>query len=410
MHRTSRPWPSLVALLLALSASVVPALSGGETANIAHAQTTAASWPMAGANPQRTSWTPEEVTGANLVAEWYRPIEAYISQNVQIIASDGLVFVATSRGLYAFNAATGDVAWRYDTELPLGHSPTVADGVVYFGGYDRKIHALNVQTGAQLWEFAGAGGGFSTSPLVVEGKVIAGNRDGYMYALGAHGAAQQGQVVWRYAVGAPIHQSAAYKDGILYFAGGDNRAYALRASNGALVWRSATLPGEQYQSYWPVIYRDQVVFSGALAYRSGLEPGTRSAALPGLPPDDSYHKVQIHDLWPGVQNQYAEIGPVVASPGAWAHGRTVLDASRVSEYLENNPDGHVNWHKPWRRTYIVLRQTDGTEYTTDVDGDGFREYAPIAYFGSHIRQRLSAAGTGDRRRDLPGCSDRRGCR
>ena len=72
----------------------------------------------------------------------------------------------------------------------------------------------------------------------------------------------------------------------------------------------------------------------------------------------------------------------MSSPGAWAHGRTVLDASRVSEYLEDNPDGHVNWHKPWRRTYIVLSQTDGTEYTTDVDGDGFREYAPIAYFGS----------------------------
>ena len=59
---------------------------------------------------------------------------------------------------------------RFDTELPLGHSPTVADGVVYFGGYDRKIHALNALTGAPLWEFAG-GAGFSTNPLVVEGRV-----------------------------------------------------------------------------------------------------------------------------------------------------------------------------------------------------------------------------------------------
>ena len=31
-------------------------------------------WPMVAANPQRTSWTPEEVRG-NLSVEWYHPIE-----------------------------------------------------------------------------------------------------------------------------------------------------------------------------------------------------------------------------------------------------------------------------------------------------------------------------------------------
>src|SRR3972149_5344486 len=50
-------------------------------------------WPRAAANPQRTSRTPEEVTG-NLHVEWYRPIEAYIPQNVQIIASQGLLFLS----------------------------------------------------------------------------------------------------------------------------------------------------------------------------------------------------------------------------------------------------------------------------------------------------------------------------
>jgi len=34
----------------------------------------AASWPMLAANPERTSWTPEEIRG-NLSVEWYRPIE-----------------------------------------------------------------------------------------------------------------------------------------------------------------------------------------------------------------------------------------------------------------------------------------------------------------------------------------------
>jgi hypothetical protein len=34
-------------------------------------------WPMAGANPQRNSWTSEEVRG-RLTAEWYKPFEPYI--------------------------------------------------------------------------------------------------------------------------------------------------------------------------------------------------------------------------------------------------------------------------------------------------------------------------------------------
>ena len=284
-------------------------------------------------------------------------------------------------GLYALDAATGAVAWRFDTELPLGHSPTVADGVVYFGGYDRKIHALNALTGAPLWEFAG-GAGFSTNPLVVEGRVIVGNRDGVLYAIGAHGTAQQGQLIWRYDVGEPFDQSPAYQDGVVYFVGGDIRAYAVRAANGQLVWRSATLPGEQYQSYWPVIYRDKVVFTGAHQYRTGMMPGTRSAQIPGLPPDDDYMSLTKHDIWPNNLDTEAVIGPQVPDAGAWAHGFPVLDASLVSEYLEDNPDGHPNWHKPFRRLYVVLNRSDGSEYSQDVDGDGHRDYAPIGYFAS----------------------------
>ena len=180
----------------------------------------------------------------------------------------------------------------------------------------------------------------------------------------------------------PFDQSPAYQDGVVYFVGGDIRAYAVQAVNGQLVWRSATLPGEQYQSYWPVIYRDKVVFTGAHQYRTGMLPGTRSAQVDGLPPDDDYMSLTKHDIWPNNLDTEAVIGPQVPDAGAWAHGFPVLDASLVSEYLEDNPDGHPNWHKPFRRLYVVLNRSDGSEYTQDVDGDGHRDYAPIGYFAS----------------------------
>ena len=75
---------------------------------------------MLAANPQRTSWTPEEVRG-NLKVEWYRTIEPYIPTKVQPIAANGKIYVSTSRSLYAFNSTNGNLDWVFPTELPLGH-------------------------------------------------------------------------------------------------------------------------------------------------------------------------------------------------------------------------------------------------------------------------------------------------
>ncbi len=310
-----------------------------------------AEWPTVAANPQRTSWTPEEAYG-NFNVEWYRPIEAYISQNTQLIAANGLIYVSTARGLYALNAATGATAWRFDTELPLGNSPTVASGILYVGGFDRKIHALNAVNGAHLWEYSGAGAGFDSNPLVVDGRVIAGNRDGYMYAIGAHGTAQQGQLLWRFKTGGPIHLSAAYKDGIVYFAANDNYAYAVRADTGAQVWKSQKLPGDGYHSFWPVIYQDKVVFSAAVGYRMGADPGTSSVLDDDGHGYGTFRKMEITDLFP-VEPDGTLLGPTV-SPQDWADGHPVIDASRVTEYFESNPNSDPHKHKPWRRTVIIL--------------------------------------------------------
>lgn len=273
-------------------------------------------WSTTAGNPQRTSWISEEVRGdipsGSFRVIWYRPIEAYIPQNVQIITSNGIVYVATSRGLYALDANSGNIKWRFDTELPLGNSPTVQSGVVYVGGYDRKIHALNASTGVQLWEFSGAQAGYSTNPLVVNGLVIAGNRDGYMYAIGAYGSGQSGQLVWKYKTGGPIHLSAAYKNGVVYFASNDNYAYALDAYSGALKWKSQKLIGDGYQSYWPVIFtdpntnKDLILFSTASGYRWASSPGEGDI--------ESWQELFSNALFRNSDT----LGPVVSLSDTWA--------------------------------------------------------------------------------------------
>lgn len=349
-------------------------------------------WSMVAGNIERTSYTEEEVTG-NLDVEWYRPIEAYIPQNSQIIASNGMLYVSTAKGLYALNAANGQLIWRFDTDLPLGNSPSVVDGVVYVGGYDHKIHALDAYQGTHLWAFEGARAGFDTNPLVVDNVVFAGNRDGFMYAIGAHRTASQGQLLWKYKSGGSIHLSAAYKDGKIIFAASDNHAYALNANNGALVWKSEQLPGLQYQSYWPTIFRDQVIFSVAFGYRKGLNPGTRSVTNSDDVVYDQYRLMEREDLWPELV-EGTLLGPEIG-PQSWSNGKQVIEASRMTEYLEDNPAIHPDVHKPWRRALVMLEVNTGQEYFFDSDNDGFREFLPAGYWGTGSGNRYPAIVGGD---------------
>jgi hypothetical protein len=336
-------------------------------------------WATVAANPQRTSWTPEEVSGYMNV-EWYRPIEAYISQNVQVIASDGKLFISTSRGLYVLNATNGSLVWRFDTELPLGNSPTVANGVVYVGGYDRKIHALDARSGQHLWEFSGAQAGYDTNPLVIEGKVFVGNRDGYMYAIGAHNQPNQGQLVWKFKTDASIHQSAAYKNSVIYFASDDNYAYAVRTDNGGLVWKSDKLPGDGYHLHWPIVLDDKVIFTASVAYRHDMGPGSRSVLDDEGDRFTTYNGIQLYDIFYGLP-----LGSYIGQPVSgqtWANGHPVITAASVLEYMENNPNSLPNAHKPWRRNMIMLNLSNGSEYTFDSDNDGYGEYAPFVYYGT----------------------------
>lgn len=317
------------------------------------------SWPMAGANPERTSWTPEEVKG-KLQPIWYRPIEPYIPQKVQVIAAYDNLYISTARGLYALDAETGNTKWTYPTELPLGNSPTIDNGVVYVGGLDHRLYAINAYKGEILWSFE-ADAGFDTNPLVIDGKVFLGNRDGNFYAIYMEGQ-NSGQLAWKYQTQGPIHFSAAYKDGVIFFASDDNHAYALNAKSGVLVWKSALLPGAGFHSWWPVVYRDTVVFVGSSGYRNNLEPGE----------GDYIVDLDRDYLYPNHQTlpRNTLVGPRGAD--GW------VDATRILQYLED---------KPWRRTFFVLNRATGAEVTYDLDHDGKQEYAPILWFGTHAGTR-----------------------
>ncbi len=150
--------------------------------------------------------------------------------------ANGVVYVVSSHNyLYALNASTGALLWKY-TAGDVESSPTVANGVVYVGAADdESVYALNAVTGALIWKY-GTGGGVDYSPAVANGVVYFSD-GGSVYALNA----MTGALIWKYTPEAYVDSSPAVVNGVVYigvkYSGNDPPGlYALNASTGALLW------------------------------------------------------------------------------------------------------------------------------------------------------------------------------
>jgi len=109
----------------------------------------------------------------------------------------GKVFVSSGyRHVTALDAASGNVVWKQDTDLPIHGAPTVAANRLYVVDVDNQLLALDVNTGSQLWSYRGITEPArilrASSPAVSGDTVIAPFSSGQVVALQAN----NGQPVW----------------------------------------------------------------------------------------------------------------------------------------------------------------------------------------------------------------------
>jgi outer membrane protein assembly factor BamB len=181
-------------------------------------------------------------------------------------ATDGrgrqLVVIGSSspdNAVYAFDALTGAVAWRFQTEQlfpdgDVGTGPAiappgangVADGLVYVVAKTQILYAINLTTGAKAWEFrirddAPGAGSARSSPALAGDRVYLGYGAG-VYAIDA----VTGSKVWRVRgdTGVEVISSPAVAgavgDQVVLAADVAGRVYALRATDGVKLWSYAT--------------------------------------------------------------------------------------------------------------------------------------------------------------------------
>ncbi len=129
----------------------------------------------------------------------------------------------------------GKLKWSFATGAAIHSSPTVVDGVVYFGSRDFHLYAVDAETGREKWRFK-AGSWVESSPTVVDGIVYFGSNDGFFYALDA----RTGHEMWRFRTRFPVKSSPAVADGRVYFGSDNYSLYCLDARTGTKLWEYET--------------------------------------------------------------------------------------------------------------------------------------------------------------------------
>ena len=162
------------------------------------------------------------ITPANvntLVPAWSFSTGVLEGHEAPPIVNNGVMFVTTPRAqVFALNAASGDLLWRYQRELPddlMQLHPTnrgvgLYEDKVYVATVDAQVVALDAATGKVIWERPVGerrqGYYVTMAPLIAKGKVMVGVSGGefgvrgYVQALDA----RTGNPVWKtYTIPAP---------------------------------------------------------------------------------------------------------------------------------------------------------------------------------------------------------------
>ena len=170
----------------------------------------------------------------NLVVAWQYTLSGSSSYpSSPAIVNSSVYFAANDGYVYALNATTGALIWRYSTGWSPLFSLAVVNGVVYIGA-NTKVLALKADTGVPLWQQT-VGRNIKSSPAVVNGLLYIGAQaQGAGYNVVALNATT-GAPVWTYLVSGEIASSPAVVNGLVYINSGGS-LYALNAVTGALLW------------------------------------------------------------------------------------------------------------------------------------------------------------------------------
>ena len=307
-----------------------------------------------GVNPNETILTPANVGG--LIAKWRITIRGTNGTNfASASVLDDKVYVVSlyTSKVHALNKETGQELWSFPSDAIEGAdnawtSPAIANNIVYYG-VNRPtpvVFAINATTGTEIWRHNGPFANIVSSPALENGRVYVAFTDGTVEALDA----TNGQPIWSVAHPGGAYSSPAVSGGQLYIAIHNSGLLALDANTGSQLWL-APMPGPQWSS--PAVENGRVFV------------GSR---------DD--HKLYAFDaatgntLWTAATSDWVQTSPAVAN------GVVYIGNNAGNVYAFNAQSGTLLWQTAFAPGFGSLSSptmANGVVYiASGIDASGTR--------------------------------------
>ena len=252
--------------------------------------------------------------------------------------------------------------------------PTYLGGIAR-SGYNPLETAINATTAPNLrlsWS-AQAGGTISTQPIVANGRVYWGGWDGYQRASAASGTSI-GKLSWATFVGRTVDSSCnpsnagpantptvatvslnGTQRSLLFVGGGGNvdasghpianptaQVLALDALTGAIVWQTPLGPAPSNFAWGSPAYYSGSVYIGISSF--------------GDCPLTAGHLFKLDAKTGGIQNDFMTVPAGCTGVGLW--GSPTIDAAAGSVYIATGNPGSCATAEPYGQSAVELRLSD----------------------------------------------------
>jgi outer membrane protein assembly factor BamB len=276
---------------------------------------------------------------------------------------DGVVYVAAANdvqqgNIYALRASDGRLLWHYKTGAFLSET-TVIDAAVYVTSQDGMLIALQTSDGHQLWQRALGGGNLGTIWQPVQAfngvlYVTVTKMSAPTASTSSPGFSSQalamGSLSWGNVWAMPASQTIPHKEGV-------STLYAIRASDGAMLWHLTMNNGKNAFVGWLAVEEGVI-------YASVIDAST--------PNSSTGHVYALQSATGAVLWHYDDKN---TSPIAAVLANGVIYASAYSQdsndvvYALRARDGSLLWRHSMGQSVYNAPVLDGTTvYVGTADG------------------------------------------
>jgi eukaryotic-like serine/threonine-protein kinase len=95
-----------------------------------------------------------------------------------------LVVGCRDRKVVALDRETGDVKWKFPARGKVDSSPVIAGDYAWFGSDDSRLYAVRISDGTEVWKHL-CTDKVTASPAIASGRLVVGDGEGVVFCFGA---------------------------------------------------------------------------------------------------------------------------------------------------------------------------------------------------------------------------------